>query len=69
VLSTVNQFGGSVGVAALGTLFFTYGGPPAEAFAATLPWQVGLYAVAALLMTRLHAVDRRTGQYGTGDPA
>ncbi|GAB3878163.1 MFS transporter [Kibdelosporangium lantanae] len=64
VLSTVNQLGGSIGVAALGTLSFTRGGPPADAFAATLPWQVGLYGVAALLMTRLHAVDRRTGHYG-----
>jgi EmrB/QacA subfamily drug resistance transporter len=67
VLSTVNQFGGSIGVAALGTLFFTHSGLPGEAFAATLPWQVGLYVAAALLMARLHAVDQRTGQYGVTD--
>jgi len=64
VLSTVNQLGGSIGVAALGALFFTHSGLPGEAFAATLPWQVGLYVVAALLMARLDAVDQRTGHYG-----
>lgn len=64
VLSTVNQIGGSVGVAVLGTLFFTRvvhagsGGPAAAfgaAFAAVLPWQVGLYLLAAALMTLLPA--------------
>lgn len=64
VLSTVNQIGGSVGVAVLGTLFFTRvahagsGGPMAafgDAFAAVLPWQVGLYLLAAALMSLLPA--------------
>lgn len=64
VLSTVNQIGGSVGVAVLGTLFFTRvahadsGGRAAafgDAFAAVLPWQVGLYLIAAALMTLLPA--------------
>lgn len=64
VLSTVNQIGGSVGVAALGSLFFTHvtgaaargGGPAAafgDAFTAILPWQIGLYLAAAALMTLL----------------
>lgn len=60
VLSTVNQIGGSVGVAALGTLFFTQVGGAAgsgsvfrDAFAAVLPCQVGLYLIAAALMTLL----------------
>lgn len=64
VLSTVNQIGGAAGVAALGTLFFTQlaradgAGPGvayADAFAAVLPLQVGLYLVAAALMTTLPA--------------
>lgn len=67
VLSTVNQVGGSIGVAALGTLFFAHvadalgpaGSGPwgafTDAFAAVLPWQVGLYVVAAALMTLLPA--------------
>ena len=67
VLSTVNQVGGSIGVAALGTLFFAHvadalgpagAGPRGgftDAFAAVLPWQVGLYVVAAALMTLLPA--------------
>ncbi|GAA3573919.1 MFS transporter [Microlunatus spumicola] len=63
VLSTVNQVAGALGVAALGALFFTRAGRTgaevgpgpayAEAFAAVLPWQVGLYVVAAGLMTLL----------------
>lgn len=70
VLSTVNQIGGSIGVAALGTLFFTHiaisgnRAPAAtfgDAFAAVLPWQVGLYLVAAALMTLLPAAAH-TGQ-------
>lgn len=65
VLSTVNQIGGSVGVAALGTLFFTQIASsntrePASAFggalADVLPWQVGIYLVAAALMFLLPAV-------------
>jgi EmrB/QacA subfamily drug resistance transporter len=63
-LSTINQIGGSVGVAALGTVFFTHvtaaraGGPAGaftDAFAAILPWQIGLYLVTAALMTLLPA--------------
>lgn len=68
VLSTVNQIGGSIGVAALGTLFFTHladastagtGSVEAfgDAFAAVLPWQVVLYLVAAALMTLLPATS------------
>lgn len=76
VLSTVNQIGGSIGVAVLGTVFFTRvadlasgaagtsstaaSGPGAgsaavfaDALASTLPWQIGLYLVAAALMTLL----------------
>ncbi len=64
VLSTVNQIGGSVGVAALGTLFFTRATNPStsgpagafgDAFADVLSWQVGLYLIAAALMTLLPA--------------
>ena len=64
VLSTVTQIGGSVGVAVLGTLFFTRvadagSGRMAttfgDAFAAVLPWQVGCYLLAAALMTLLPA--------------
>lgn len=76
VLSTVNQIGGSVGVAALGTLFFTRladptagGGPAAvfgAAFADVLVWQVGLYLVAAALMTLLPATSR-PGQSEEGE--
>ena len=59
VLSTVCQIGGSAGVAAFGTVFFSQV-PGAQAFAATLPWQVGLYLVAAGLMTLLPAPARHT---------
>jgi len=70
VLSTVNQVGGALGVAALGTVFFTHlsraSGPAAEtadvqaaasaeAFAVVLVWQVGLYVLAAALMLLLPA--------------
>ena len=66
VLSTVNQVAGAVGVAVLGALFFARVAAPAagagqpgpaftDAFAAVLPWQVGLYLVAAALMTLLPA--------------
>ena len=66
VLSTVNQVAGAVGVAVLGALFFARveepvgaAGQPGpaftDAFAAVLPWQVGLYVVAAALMTLLPA--------------
>lgn len=59
VLSTVNQLGGSIGVAALGTLFFAHlTTGHGDAFAAVLPWQVGLYLVAAGLMMLLPAKAR-----------
>ncbi len=67
VLSTVNQVGGSAGVAVLGTLFFGRvaqqigsDGPAAfgAAFTAVLAWQIALYVVAALLMTRLPVAAR-----------
>lgn len=64
VLSTVNQIGGSVGVALLGSFFVFHiaadladgtGTTRAfgDTFAATLPVQVGLYLAAAALMTLL----------------
>lgn len=59
VLSTVNQLGGALGVAALGTVFFdaVVPGPPARAFgdalAHVMPWQVAAYLAAALLMLAL----------------
>ncbi|MFC5179978.1 MFS transporter [Actinomadura harenae] len=55
VLSTVNQIGGAVGVAVLGTVFFdalpSTPSPAAYADALTtvLPWQVAAYLAAALL--------------------
>jgi hypothetical protein len=64
VLTTINQIGNSTGVAILGTLFFTSltaaaSHPTAalrgysDAFSSTLPWQVGLYVIAAGLMLAL----------------
>lgn len=62
VLSTVNQLGGAIGVAALGTVFFTALGASrgdrlsshAHALASVLmPWQVGCYLLAAILLTLL----------------
>jgi len=64
VLTTVNQIGGAAGVAVLVTLFFSALGQPrahgasrlegfSHALATILPWQVGLYIVAALLMLLL----------------
>lgn len=62
VLSTVNQVGGAVGVAALGAVFFDHvasrpGADPADlyggALAAVMPWQVGVYLLAALAMLAL----------------
>lgn len=58
VLSTVNQVGGAIGVAALGTVFFgavESGGPDGfgAALAAVLPWQVGVYVLAAVVMLAL----------------
>lgn len=64
VLTTINQIGNSTGVAILGTLFFTTltaaaSRPPAalrgysDAFSSILPWQAGLYVIAAGLMLAL----------------
>lgn len=63
VLSTVNQIGGAVGVAVLGTVFFnaaSSAGPataPAELFgdalAQVMPWQVATYLLAAVAMLAL----------------
>jgi len=65
VLTTVNQIGNAAGIAVLVTLFFAALGRPgapgssnrlegfSHALAAVLPWQVGLYIVAALLMILL----------------
>ncbi|NKY54091.1 MFS transporter [Nocardia vermiculata] len=62
LLSTVNQIGGAVGVAVLGTVFF--GALPAaapadttttfgHALALVMPWQVGAYVLAAAAMLTL----------------
>ncbi|GLW97531.1 MFS transporter [Microtetraspora sp. NBRC 16547] len=60
VLSTVNQIGGAVGVAVLGTVFFTALAPApsavdvfGSALATVMPWQVVAYLAAALLMLAL----------------
>lgn len=63
VLSTVNQIGGAVGVAVLGTVFFNATSsaraatPPAELFghalAQAMPWQVATYLLAAVAMLAL----------------
>ncbi|MFF8712134.1 MFS transporter [Streptomyces sp. NPDC015184] len=60
VLSTVNQIGGAIGVAALGTVFFNALAPtgtPATVFghalAQVMPWQVGAYLLAAVAMLAL----------------
>lgn len=63
VLSTINQIGGAVGVAVLGTVFFnaaSSAGPataPAELFgdalAQVMPWQVATYLLAAVAMLAL----------------
>lgn len=66
VLSTVNQIGGAVGVAVLGTVFFNAltttasAGAPGELFGHALfqvmPWQVATYLLAALAMLALPKV-------------
>ncbi|MBD2760881.1 MFS transporter [Yimella sp. cx-573] len=65
VLSTVNQLGGAIGVAALGTVFFSALTEPAtsglkahgHAMASVLmPWQLACYLAAALLLTLLPKV-------------
>lgn len=63
VLSTVNQIGGAIGVAVLGTVFFNAltPGPAASseaevfgrALAHVLPWQVATYLLAAVAMLAL----------------
>ncbi|AQP51395.1 MFS transporter [Tessaracoccus flavescens] len=63
VLSTVNQIGGAVGVAVLGTVFFNAASSagtataPAELFgdalAQAMPWQVATYLLAAVAMLAL----------------
>jgi len=65
VLTTVNQIGNAAGIAILVTLFFAALGRPgapgsphpldgfSHALTTVLPWQVGLYIVAALLMLLL----------------
>ncbi len=63
VLSTVNQIGGAVGVAVLGTVFFNAASSagtataPAELFgdalAQVMPWQVATYLLAAVAMLAL----------------
>lgn len=69
VLTTVSQVGAAVGVAVLGVVFFdtleesfATGAAPsvayADAFTAVLPFQVGAYALAAVLMLALPATAR-----------
>lgn len=65
VLTTVNQIGNAAGIATLVTLFFAALGQPGAhgssnpldgfsyALTTILPWQVGLYLLAALLMLLL----------------
>lgn len=76
-LTTVNQIGGSVGIAVLATVFFaalpapgaagTAGGGASaygEALAAVMPWQVATYVVAALAMVALPRAARPAGEPG-----
>ena len=64
VLTSITQFGGAVGIAALGTIYFNTlasntGAPNtlhAHAFANVLaPWEVACYLIAALLVANLRA--------------
>ncbi|MFD9949027.1 MFS transporter [Nonomuraea sp. NPDC059023] len=66
VLTTVSQIGSAVGVAVLGGVFFAgvdgalaagtaVSDGFAQAFAAILPWQIGFYVLAAVLMLLLPA--------------
>lgn len=69
VLSTINQLGGAIGVAALGTVFFTtltgHGDrltAHAHALASVLmPWQIGCYLLAAVLLSLLPRVAALEG--------
>lgn len=65
VLSTVNQLGGAIGIAALGTVFFTAlaggAGGHRDAYGHALatvlmPWQIGCYLLAAILLALLPPV-------------
>ncbi|WP_047690659.1 MFS transporter [Kocuria sp. ZOR0020] len=73
-LATVNQIGGSVGVALLGTVFFAALTPagttasqssPGELFghalAQVMPWQMAIYVLAAVMML---ALPRTVGTHG-----
>jgi EmrB/QacA subfamily drug resistance transporter len=55
VFGTAQQFGGAVGVAAAGTVFFAHVSGPAltSAFTAALPLVIGAYALCALLVLLL----------------
>ena len=55
VFGTAQQFGGALGVAAVGTVFFAHVGGPTltSAFTAALPLVVGAYALCALLVLLL----------------
>lgn len=56
VLSTVNQLGGAVGVAILGTIYFTTltsTGDATTALAEVMPWQMAVYLLAAVAMLAL----------------
>lgn len=62
VLSTVTQIGGAIGIAILGTVFFNALSPATEttpstvygdALASVMPWQFGVYVLAAALMLAL----------------
>ena len=77
VLTTVSQVGAAVGVAVLGVVFFdtleesfATGAAPsaayADAFTAVLPFQVGAYVIAAVLMLALPARARADTMSGPG---
>jgi EmrB/QacA subfamily drug resistance transporter len=55
VFGTAQQFGGALGVAAAGTVFFAHVGSPAltSAFTAAMPLVIGAYALCALLVLLL----------------
>jgi predicted anti-sigma-YlaC factor YlaD len=55
VFGTAQQFGGAVGVAVAGTVFFAHVSAPSltSAFTAALPLVIGAYALCALLVLLL----------------
>lgn len=54
VLTTISQIGNAVGVAALGTIFFSsLDTSYVQAFQEILPWQIACYVAAAALMLLL----------------